>query len=156
MACTTALFIKAVGVDCYCSEKNRGYRNSAKNSVLHSRAPNWCPIFKGAPFSTYFFFATRGHHFQHFCGKWCPFGRAHFAIRELFWCLFLLKRAPFFKTVPKGDCFGSVFFSQCVLSWPCWFNLELWIASLLNNISELHHFINSCIAKYSPFTALIL
>ncbi len=36
---------------------------------------------------------------------WCPFAKGHW------FCLsFLLKRAPFFKTVPKGHCSGSAFF----------------------------------------------
>ncbi len=41
----------------------------------------------------------------------------HFAIliRELFWWLFFLKRAPFFKTVSKGNCYGSIFFLSVLL-----------------------------------------
>ncbi len=52
---------------------------------------------------------------------WCPcakghwfclsFGGGHFAIRELFWCLFLLKRAPFSKQFPKGTVLALFFVS---------------------------------------------
>ena len=65
-----------------------------------------------------------GHHFQPFCGKGCPKGTVLENVALLVGgtlpkgnCFgsFLLKRAPFFKAVPKMHCFGSVFFSQCAV-----------------------------------------
>ncbi len=66
--------------------------------------------------------------------KQCPLGTVlkNGALKALFWKMlpfwwgafchkgtvlvpFLLKRAPFFKTVPKGHCFGSVFFLSVIL-----------------------------------------
>ena len=38
-------------------------------------------------------------------------GGGHFAKRELFWSLFLLKRAPFSKWFPKGTVLAPSFFS---------------------------------------------
>ena len=78
------------------------------------------PFYKTAPFFTFF----RNKNSALFCGKWCPWGNVlessaplvggPFAITELV----LVKRAPVFKTVPKGHCFGSIFF----LSVPLQFN----------------------------------
>ncbi len=58
----------------------------------------------------------------YYCYKWYPlFKVLRFFLNNLVWIekyemctkIVLLKRAPFFKTVPKGHCFGSVFFFQC-------------------------------------------
>ncbi len=44
--------------------------------------------------------------------SWCPFAKGHqFCLyKGTVLVPFVLKRAPFFKTVPKGHCFGSIFF----------------------------------------------
>ncbi len=83
-----------------------------------------CPLFKGTIIDLFLPqkqgpFFPRGHNFQPFIGKWCPKGTVleNYALlvgstfpKGNCFGAFLLKKAPFFKTVSKGHCFGSVFF----------------------------------------------